>query len=191
MIRAAIALAAALLLAATPAAAQIAPPSCWVVSGATGYVMGATAAGRYAAWWCPAGIGRWSRVILVMRTDYTLKHPVIPPGAGAASVAEAYWRANVTFNCTVPGSNDPALLELCDAAYNASLDTMPAWRVATNGTFVDRPAFRVSAAGVRSLSSTGRATVGAPCDCTAIRIIEGRSTYCQTAPSMVAICTNP
>lgn len=189
---------------ASQAFAQTNPaPSCWVVSGATGYVMGSTAAGRYAAWWCPTTWG-WSRVLLISKSGYSLKHPAIPPGAGAASVAEAYWNANVAFNCAVPGTNDPEALGLCDAAYNASLDTWPLsrWIVSPYPGATYRATYPTSAPidGKRSTTANGKVLIvtnAAPteCLCQIGRTVETSSTgvkttYCAVAASAAQTVAN-
>lgn len=197
----------ALLLAAfaiPTIAAPLAPPTCWVVSGATGYTMGTTTAGRYAAWWCPSEWS-WSQVLLISKAGYTLIHPTIPPGASAASAAEAYWNANVAFNCAVPSTNDPAALSLCDAAYNASLDTMPLSRfiVSPYSGATYRATYPTTAAigGTRSTTSNGRIPIvtnaaPTPCLCLTGRVVETsatgiKTTYCAvaaSAPQTVANC---
>ena len=196
---------AALLLASLQAFAQTNPaPSCWVVSGATGYKMGSTPAGRYAAWWCPVEWG-WSRVLLISKSGYTLKHPTIPAGAGAASVAEAYWNANVSFNCGLPTGNDPEALSLCDAAYNASLDTWPPsrWVVSPYPGATYRATYPTSKAidGVRTKTANGKVLIvtdalPTECYCQLGRVVEtsatgAKTTYCAvaaSAPQVVANC---
>ncbi len=64
----------------------------------------------------------------------------------------------------------------------------PTWVVAKNGTSLTRPSFAV-VNGVRSFSSKTTIAVGAPCDLVAIKLVEGRNTYGQVAPGLVAICS--
>lgn len=72
---------------------------------------------------------------------------------------------------------------VCDSPAPAPV----AWRVAKNLTYATRPAYPLLA-GKRSTTATGRATVGAVCNCAA-PMIEGTVTYCtaDSAP-LVAIC---
>jgi hypothetical protein len=193
-----------LLMGPAQAQAPIAPPTCWLVSGATGYVTGTNADGRYAAWYCPTEWG-WSRVTLVMRPDYVLNHPALPAGASATDTAVAYWNANVNFNCAVPNRNDPALLRLCDLAYNDSLNTRPLsrWIVAPYPGATYRATYPTSLPvdGVRNKTSNGRVLITTdaaptPCLCVTGRVVEtsttgAKATYCAvaaSAPQSVASC---
>lgn len=190
---------------ASQAFAQTNPaPSCWVVSGATGYVMGSTPVGRYAAWWCPGEWG-WSRVLLISKSGYTLKHPTIQANTSAASVAEAYWNANVSFNCGLPSTNDPEALGLCDAAYNASNETWPPsrWIVSPYPGATYRATYATSKPvdGVRTKTANGKVlivtdTLPTECYCQLGRVVEtssagAKTTYCAvaaSAPQTVANC---
>ena len=183
----------ALLLFGQAAHAQPATPSCWLVTQAAGYTMGRTAAGQYAAWWCPDAWGDWNRVTLVMRAGYTLIHPTVAATASPASTAAAYWRANVQFSCAVPRSNDPPMLALCDAAANAANETKPPppFVVRSNGLATTRPTYPL-VAGVRGLASNGTVRVldagGRP---TACNPAQAAGSYMQVkrTPGTVALCS--
>jgi hypothetical protein len=79
--------------------------------------------------------------------------------------------------------------ERINAAMPATL-AAPTWFVAKNGIYPDRPAYPVIA-GKRSYSSTSRVKVGTPCDCAVAPITEGTLKFCQVAPALVAVCTQP
>lgn len=65
----------------------------------------------------------------------------------------------------------------------------PAFTVARNGTYADRPTYPV-VDGLRGRTSNGRATVGAACTCTAgNEFLEGTVRYCLVRAGSVAICT--
>lgn len=97
-------------------------------------------------------------------------------------LAEA-WAKNIQHNY----ANDE--VEKVLRAVEASLPPVPIWKVAKNGTSTTRPAYPILN-GVRSTTSTARATVGATCDCS-VRSVEGKSTYCAWEPTKttVALCT--
>lgn len=196
-------LGAVLLLAAQQTPAQVPaapePPTCWVVTDARGYTMGSTDAGRYGAWWCPGAWGDWSLALLVMRTGYALKHPAASAATSPASVAEAYWRANVAIDCFAPDldATDPAMYGLCSAAYTAARATrpLPPYIVRNNGGYSTRPTYPV-VAGVRSKTSNGTVPIkdagGRPTACNRAQTIkEGSSTYMQVKRTVdtVALCT--
>jgi hypothetical protein len=65
----------------------------------------------------------------------------------------------------------------------------PVFAVATNSTRPTRPAYAV-ADGARTTRQDGTAAVNAPCQCSRLSFIEGRSVYCafDTTPR-VAICS--
>ena len=62
----------------------------------------------------------------------------------------------------------------------------PKFVVAPAGARAMRPAFAMTA-GKRSYSSNSQVAVGAACDCT-VQIVEGRLTFCEVAPALVAVC---
>jgi hypothetical protein len=173
-----------------------ATPSCWIVSGAVGYTQGSNADGRYAGWWC-ADKWDWSRVLLVARSDYTLIHPA--PVAGAASTAEAYWKANVSVDCGANNGTNLPMQRLCDAAWWATDLTVPQsrWIVSPYSGATYRATYATSKPidGVRTTTSNGRVlivTAGqpTPCSCAAGRTVEGATTYCSVggAAQTVANC---
>lgn len=159
-------------------------------------IVEANAVGAAAAYWCaqpapqPAKLYlyavRWSAITPAMLVDYAA---LGLPGDNAERIRAMqakYQTSNVFDMCDVW---EPAI-----ARINAAMPVpaaAPAWVVAVNpvSTTVPatRPAFAV-VAGKRSLSSTARATVGAACDMS-VTIVEGSSTYGQTAPGFVAICS--
>jgi hypothetical protein len=168
------------------AAANAAPP-CWVVSGAAGYTQGSNADGRYAGWWC-ARPWEWSRTLLVVRHDYTLIHPA--PAAGAASTAEAYWKANVTVDCGANNGTNLPMQRLCDAAWTATDATIPPsrWIVSPYPGATYRATYPTSQPidGTRTTTSNGRVlivTAGQPthCACALGRKVEGATTYCSVS----------
>lgn len=176
------------------------PPNCWVVTDARGYTIGSTDAGRFGAWWCPGAWGDWALARLVVRTGYALKHPAVSAATSPASVAEAYWRANVATDCLAPGlaASDPAMYGLCAAAHTAALATrpLPPWIVRPNGSYATRPMYDL-VGGVRSKTASGsvliRDATGRPTACNhAVRVVEGGNVYAQiphVEPVRVALCS--
>lgn len=160
--------------------------------------MGSTDAGRFGAWWCPGEWGDWRAALLVMRTGYALKHPAVSAATSPASVAEAYWRANVSGDCLAVdlANSDPAMHGLCVAAYNAARATrpLPPYIVRSNGAYATRPTYPV-VAGVRSKTSNGTVPIkdaaGRPTACNKAQTIkEGSSMYMQVKRTVdtVALC---
>lgn len=97
-----------------------------------------------------------------------------------------YQTANVLDMCDVWG---PAR-DRINAAMPAALPR-PLWTVAKFSVQTTRPSYALTA-GARGLASTGRAPVGAACDCSA-PIVEGVVTYCPFAGSAgaVTVCSKP
>lgn len=86
----------------------------------------------------------------------------------------------------------PALLTWCPHwdEMQRSRPANPAYVVAKNGNYTTRPAYAFTPPATRASSSSGRATVGATCDCR-VRVIEGKTIYCATnvERTQVAVCT--
>ena len=152
-------------------------------------IIESNATGAAAAYWCatppPAPPAlylyavRWSAVTVPMLADFAL---LGLPGDNAERIRAMrakYQTENVWDMCDV--------WQPMRERINAAMPKPAVWRVAKNSTYLTRPAFPVIA-GKRSATATGRATVGAACNCAA-PVIEGTSTYCpaDTAP-LVAIC---
>lgn len=170
-----------------------AQPACWPaeVPGGTGSttVVLQIAEGMSFVWKCPDGKLYYRAVLL----SYT------GPGTGALFAEALTYKsptealAALWSKYDTPGSG-PAwdtLTEKTIAAGRAAFGGKPAFIVAKNGTVTTRPAFAV-VAGKRSFSSTNRALVGSACDCAALKLTEGSTTYCQVATNLVAICVpNP
>jgi hypothetical protein len=197
-----IALLAALAGNATAQTTAVTTPSCWVPTGAVGYTTGETTDGRYAAWWCPEPWD-YSAAILVMRTNYVLKHPTLPAGASLTDTMAAYWKANVLLECFKP-SSDPGFAALCAAAGTAALNSAPfsRWIVAPYPGATYRSTYATSAAidGVRTKTASGKVLIldggyPVPCNCKLGRVAETTSTgtkvqYCSVggAATTVAAC---
>jgi hypothetical protein len=150
-----------------------------------------TANGAWAYWWCIES--STSRVYYEWRAipAKSLSSSLIAQIRAYVSGSSAdIWSAPIA-----SAENDPALSTMkTDIAKAAAADTgkpvPPKWVVSSLGLVAgatDRPAFPVIS-GKRSTSSKSRATVGSPCDCNAIKIVEGKSLYCQVAPATVSIC---
>lgn len=148
----------------------------------------ANAIGAAAAFWCarpaplPAALSlyavRWSALTPAMLADYA---QLGLPGDNAERIRAMlakHQTANVADMCDVWG---PAI-----ARINAAMPTASLWRVAPNGTYLDRPSYAV-VNGVRAGTSKTRAKVGDPCDLQ-LKFVEGRSVYAQTSPGFVALC---
>ncbi len=181
-----------LLLCGFAHAGTVPSPSCFVVSGASGYTMGTTEDGRHSAWWCLRGDGDWSMALLVMKAGYVLIHPVVAATATPVETALAYWNANVTERCFVTNP-DEAVHRLCDAAYSAGLGTrpLPPFVVRTNGVAPTRPTYPV-VNGVRSMTSNGvvlvRDAQGRPTPCNPAQKL-GSYMQVKRTPDLVALCS--
>lgn len=94
---------------------------------------------------------------------------------------------------TLSGEDPKLALAKADAMKAAMADPKrppaPIWTVAKNGTSLDRPAFTYIANGAKPTSSSGRAPVGAKCDCIAAKLVVSPTTYCQVAAQTIAACT--
>lgn len=162
-------------------------------------VFEANANGAAVAYWCahpaptPATLYlyavRWSAITPAMLADYA---QLGLPGDNAERIRAMqarYQTANIADMCDVWG---PAI-DRINASMPATM-ALPVWVVAPNPLSTTTPPTRASFAvvnGMRSYSSTGMVTVGAACDCTAISLTEGRTTFCSVAPSRVSVCTKP
>lgn len=107
-----------------------------------------------------------------------------------AKAAEVYKRVMTGTPCHE--ATDAQQQSLCAefvAYMRASRPDDPVFVVAPNSTYTTRPAYPF-ANGVRGSTSNGRATVGAPCDCVAAGVLEGRSAYCGVngRSDQVALC---
>ena len=182
------ALLAALLLPVFAQAQAPGTPTCWLVSGATGYTLGTNADGRFAGWWCAAEWS-WTRVLLVAKSNYTLVHPATAASTSPVDTAVAYWNANVRRDCYQDTSDDLQLQRLCVAAYIATNSTRPPSRHIVspyqNATY--RATYSTSKAidGVRSTASNGKVLITTagqptPVDCTLGRVVETGSTGAKT-----------
>lgn len=156
---------------------------------------GASADGLWAYWWCPA-------------TATDPKHLTwrgIPTAAITPELAQGLRSYSLGTNpgfATTPmvvTDLDPTLAGIRVSMLTAALldpdrpgapVVAPVYTVPRNGLLPDRPSYKVTL-GKRSLSSSTRIAYGSPCDCVAIKIVEGFSTYCQVAPTLVALCTKP
>jgi hypothetical protein len=114
---------------------------------------------------------------------------------GTPADREAAWKANITASPRDPVTGAlqfPAdLAGVVTPAWNDMVTTLPpapVWTVAPNASYTTRPAYAVID-GVRAVTSTARATVGAACYC-GLRFIEGATTYCAvtTSGAWVSVC---
>jgi hypothetical protein len=188
-----------LLLVASAAFAQA--PSCWPSNvGGTGTryygKLIDSPAGHpdidpvWAVWWhCPDATqaSGWQTPHL-MCAEQNLPTCLATPIVATVSGAAAAWAAAAP---SAPSSIGLGWAEavLFSQYVPPTVPPKPTWTVAPNGTRTTRAAFAVTN-GVRALSSTSKATVGAPCDCAAIKLIEGKITYCQVAPATVSACVS-
>jgi hypothetical protein len=183
---------AALLLGlAVHASAQTATPpqaACKLDSVAAAHV-GMVGTDFYAYWYCPAS-STFGWVGLKAAA-------VTPDRVAAANLWAIGLNPSFVDQAREVSGDDPSMAALkCAVLTHVAQDLLrtppacatPQWVVGKNASFSDRPSFAV-VDGKRSLSSKTRATVGAPCDCAALKFTEGSSTYCQVAPATVAICT--
>lgn len=139
--------------------------------------------GRWHYWWCP-GQFEWRLEVVYELDGYRLVHPDTT-GMTLAQTFSAYWQANATIPPT-----DPRAKPLYDAARAEAAEAPPApprWIVTRNGTYTTRPAYPFTD-GVRGMTSTARATVGADCD-TRQRSVEGSVVYAGVGAGLVAACT--
>lgn len=196
-----LAVALVLLVAALPASAQ---PKCWpdltvpatlqsVQQGRTAkpgeIVYAASSVGLVYGWHCTDAAGVWHRYVVggpwtAFRPDWL-------------AVADALWRgteadraAAWTQYATAPAIDTRLAGDV--AALVALMPPPPAevWLVARNSTYTTRPTYPV-ADGIRSTTSNGRVDVGAACDCAAVKIVSGTTTYCGVLgrADTVAVCT--
>jgi hypothetical protein len=160
-------------------------------------------AGMHGWVWCPMIDGTWSLAFGAATWDALKTIPLVSDAAEVAASADpvATLTAIASRNVNVPMS-DPTLTPVwCpnvkDMYASRPADVValpppppptpvPAWVVATNGTSPTRAAFAV-VNGVRSFSSKATVAVGASCS-TAVKLVEGRNTYLQVAPGLVALC---
>lgn len=178
------------------------PPSCWPsqIGGSGTYAKWVevqpdddkTVSG-YALWWhCRTAYEVTSTAILTCRSD-KLGQCLTPDVSSL--LANSYdggkvaslWGARVK---SFADSGDPWIAAVAwqDHVKADARSQVPQWTVATNGVFTTRPAFPL-VGGVRSQTSTARATVSATCDCK-VRSVEGKSTYCahDEARLTVTLC---
>lgn len=177
-------IAALLLLFAVAANAQI----CTAQPSTLPVLTGGNSSGWWAAQWHPCAEGGFGVSVFSVLPKGA---PVPAPSAsGSGAVLMAAWLAT--------SIDDPAVTAMSAADRASILAAKPPvqlppsqWAVAKFSTLSTRPAYPVSN-GVRSATSTARATVGATCDCTA-PIVEGLTTYCpyQGSSGLVTVCTKP
>lgn len=150
--------------------------------------------GGWVYWWCVKDGKVTYEWRALLKSGFTLDWgaKLKAYSTGTASFADVQMPLTLT-------ATDPQLAVLVKAidqvAANDStkpvISPPPSWVVSKAGlaaTALDRPSFAV-VAGKRAFSSKTRAIVGAACDCTALKLVEGQSTYCQVAPASVAVCT--
>lgn len=143
--------------------------------------------GAWAGWWCPSGpYTPWTRQVAAVRFDLLGK--AAAASAGAAIVAKDHAALVALRDRPVWGADLGPVLDQGWDDITAARPPGPVWIVAPNGVSTTRPAYPITN-GVRSTASTGRATVGATCDC-AVRSVEGSSSYCatNTERTLVALC---
>jgi hypothetical protein len=154
------------------------------------------AAGVTVWWYCKAPSGRWAPNWIAATASQFNAIKAAGDAYAALITPDPLDALNAVAvkNFTLP-IDDPELLRVwCPHeremfAGRPKPDPLPpAWAVAKNSTYPDRPAYAY-VAGKRSYSSTAHAKVGAPCDCAAISLIEATTRFCQVAPSLVSVCT--
>lgn len=200
------------------ALAQNPPPSCWpaqvlgVGTPARWEIVRppAPAPAAYVLWWfCPHRFGS-DAAILWCRADRLAEclsaDLAAAIAAPSATTFAALWAANVTERWQA--TEVAAALNIALSGHIAKeRPAPPRWAVALNGAHPTRPAYALvpypttqpgtapdanSTAPpppARSSSASGRATVGAACDCS-VRVLEGVSVYCAHEPlrQTVALC---
>lgn len=159
----------------------------------TAPIIESNATGAAVAWWCPRAAPqppllhlyavRWDYINATLLLDYAT---LGLPGDNAERVramTARYQNQSVWDMCDVW---EP-MRERINAAMPAPAPA-PTWVVAKYSLLPTRPAFAV-VAGKRSAVSSGRATVGKPCDCAA-PLVDGLLTWCpaDSAP-LVTQCT--
>lgn len=210
-----------LALAASAAHAQtIAPPDTWLPSCApssitmagmsipiggsgTPVVIVKTAYGTGYTWRCPDN----SLPYKLIAADYT--GPSVSDVLSQAlsyqtpiDAIKALWHKYDTtmYLCAsaTPSPCEAGWVDLDERTIYASFQipkfVAPAWIVAPNPLSTTTPPTRASFAvvnGVRSFGSAGTVAVGSACDCSAISLTEGSTTFCSVAPSRVSVCTKP
>lgn len=175
----------ALLALALPAQAIAAQPvQCLPTqSGGTGlgYLHADTAAGEWAAWWCPV---RWGHELnyFVRPVGYALTHPGTA-GLTSLGIVRAYMAANpMAGDCLPPADT---VRDLCTAMRLASWSTLPPLpaMVVDKATRADgtRPTYTFDDLTGKLIASTVRAVAGAPCDCYWRAFASGTANYCSVA----------
>jgi hypothetical protein len=155
--------------------------------------IGSSVDGVWAYWWCPAV----PPAAKTLEFRGILTKDVTPAQVTAVRAYEGGTNPGLIDQVPVVGVDHPTMVNirasvLAAAATDPERPSAPvaASVVAPQGTSLTRSAFPVIA-GKRSFSSTSRATVGAPCDCSTLKFVEGLLTYCQVAPATVTVCTKP
>ena len=183
----------AMLLASTAASAQVpSGPTCWPKPFGTGseMVVRTSQYGMAYGWLCDT-LTEQRRVIVAGRwqIDYDPTYLSTLPALANQGPEQwaALWTARVKRELT-----DPALapvFPLIEQVRTALPGQAFKFVVAPNGAYTTRPAYPF-AAGARSATSNGRATVGAACDCAAASAAEKRSIYCGVngRADQVALC---
>lgn len=147
----------------------------------------ANAAGIAVAWWCPGltdpklslYAARWPALTADLRSR------LAAIGASSdklAAIEEVRAASSTTPLADLRDVWSPLLLPLAESRPSPSR-----WAVARNASYPTRPSYPVID-GARAAVSTGRADVGASCDCRSAAFVEGQSTYCAVAPAVVALC---
>jgi hypothetical protein len=163
-------------------------------STSTGLSFGTGSAGQAVWWYCKRPDGRWSANVGAATWGWISGASLIAEARASASLAE-FNKAALRLAKTP--MEDPALLPVWCPHFAAILDGRPAsdpppstWTVAKNGIYSTRPAY--TQIGNLLSTTTGRATVGAKCDC-AKPLAFATTTYCTFAGALaattVAVCT--
>lgn len=175
------------LLIALPVQAQ----TCAMPSNPTTIRYGVVAEGAYAFWYCDSAMRTYEYRIA------TFSFIGANPGTLDAFVlclTKNDCAAAHILNAGTPqlpsALTDTALLAVQQAAIKAANDyrkaVLATYIVAKNGIYADRPAYPI-VNGVRATTATGRAAVGAACDCSLL-LAEGATLYCRAKDLLVAVC---
>lgn len=177
-----------LLTLSAQAQSVLSPPAVCTVTSTTKWDIGVNDKGLWASRWLVCKEGGEPIHHFYAATRGAVEQVLNADGAVAASVAfgKLFLSASIT---------EPVLVEVY-APDQARIDAgrprpPPAWTVAKYSLQTTRPAYPV-VNGVRSSTSTGRAAIGAACDCAA-PLREGLTTYCPFTGSAgsVAVCAKP
>ena len=165
------------LLIASTATAQV-PASCRPTKLADVHLV--SAGPDFAGWWH----GDASKTTYAWRG---VLRPAVTKDIAALAYAFAVMGDQRIFDqITTLQDTDSSLAALKAAVVADVAANKPQFVVAKNGTYPDRPAYPL-VNGVRGTTSTGRATVGAPCDCS-VSVMEGTTRYCRASGPLVAVC---